>query len=154
MTETVPTDERSDTPGPIVVGVDGSDPSIAALRWACGQATATGQRVVAVAIWQWPFSLGMSIPLPSDYDPAGDATRMLQDVVARLAAEFPGVAVTTLVVEGHPGVALVAAAEHAGLLVVGSQGHNEIAGLVLGSVSQYCATHATSSVLVHRHRAL
>jgi nucleotide-binding universal stress UspA family protein len=79
---------------------------------------------------------------------------MLQDVVARLAAEFPGVAVTTLVVEGHPGVALVAAAEHAGLLVVGSQGHNEIAGLVLGSVSQYCATHATSSVLVHRHRAL
>ena len=148
MTDTVPAAPA----GAIVVGVDGSPSSLAALRWAYGMADSTGRRVDVIAVWQWPISLGMAIPLPSGYDPAADAQRMLEESVAPLITEFPEVACTTLTVEGHAGAALVAASDHAELLVVGSQGHNEVAGLVLGSVSQHCAAHANSSVLIHRHR--
>lgn len=139
-------DRRSST----AVGVDGSDTSIAALRWACDEASRTGARIDAVITWQWPVGFGSAVPIPSDYDPAGDARRLLEDIVSVVAIEFPSVTITVRAVEGHAGEVLVEASRHADLLVVGCRGHREITGLLLGSVSQHCATHAASPVLIFR----
>lgn len=133
-----------------VVGVDGSDTSIAALRWACRQAERTGARVEAMIAWQWPIGFGAAIPVASGYDPGGDARTLLDQVLSEVSGEFPSVPLAGRAVEGHPSEVLVEASRHADLLVVGSRGRGEVAGLLLGSVSQYCATHATSPVVVFR----
>jgi nucleotide-binding universal stress UspA family protein len=135
----------------IVAGVDGSDSSIDALRWAFAEAERTGADLEAITAWQWPLTLGAVAPFAPEYDPAGDAQRMLADIVASVAGEFPTVTVRTRSVEGHPSEVLVEASRHAVLLVVGSRGHGAFAGAVLGSVSQHCVAHAASPVLVHRH---
>jgi nucleotide-binding universal stress UspA family protein len=137
----------------IVVGVDGSDSSIGALGWACELATHIGSSVEAVTVWHWPMSLGAAIPIPSEYDPVGDAQAMLDRIVGPLVATYPSVVIRDRVVEGRPAQVLVEASEHADLLVVGSRGRGEVAGLLLGSVSQHCAAHAASTVVVHRDPA-
>jgi nucleotide-binding universal stress UspA family protein len=75
---------------------------------------------------------------------------MVDDIVVPVSARYPSVTVRTRAVEGHPADVLVEASRHADLLVVGSRGHGVLSGIVLGSVSQHCAVHATSPVLVHR----
>ncbi len=142
--------ERNGTGGRIVVGVDGSDTSIEALGWACHQAELTGSPVEAVTTWQWPVGLGASGPFPTGYDPEGDARTLLGDIIEPVAAAHPSVTMTTLVVEGHPAEALVEASRHAGLLVVGSRGHGSFTGMLLGSVSQHCAAHAATPVVIYR----
>ncbi len=136
----------------IVVGVDGSDTSIEALSWAAALASVTGAAVEAVTTWQWPLSMGPPLPLPVEYDPAGDARTMLQDIARSEADRHPSVPMTTRVVEGHPAQALVEASRHADLLVVGSRGHGSFSGMLLGSVSQHCAAHAGSPVVIYRER--
>ena len=136
----------------IVVGVDGSESSVGALRWACDLASSTGSAVEVVTTWHWPMSLGAAIPIPTDYDPAADAEKMAHEAIAPVTREFPAVAVRTRVVEGNPALALVEASKHAALLVVGNRGHAEFAGLLLGSVSQHCAAHAACPVLIYRDR--
>jgi len=54
------------------------------------------------------------------------------------------------VIDGHPAPVLVEASKGAELLVVGSRGHGEFVGMLIGSVSEYCAAHALCPVLVHR----
>ena len=54
---------------------------------------------------------------------------------------------------GHPAPILVEASKGADLLVVGSRGHGEFVGMLIGSVSEYCATNAHCPVLVHRAAA-
>lgn len=134
----------------VVVGFDGSDAADGAVDWAAAQSELTGGRLELVSAWEYPTSWGNIIPLPSDYDPAADAQAMLDKVVARLATAHPGLHVGTHVVEGRPGEVLVEASRHAALLVVASRGHGSLSGLVLGSVSQHCVTHARCPVLVHR----
>ena len=66
----------------IVVGVDGSQSSLAALRWAVRQAELTGTPLEIVSAWEWPVSLlGWETPLPDDYDPAEEARRQLDKAV-------------------------------------------------------------------------
>jgi nucleotide-binding universal stress UspA family protein len=137
-------------PDAVVVGFDGSDAAIAAVDWAATQADRTGGRLELICAWEYPMSWGNVIPLPSDFDPAADAQAMLDPVVERLVAEHPGLPIHSHVVEGRPGEVLVEASRHAALLVVASRGHGSFAGLVLGSVSQHCVTHAECPVVVHR----
>ena len=133
-------------PGRIVVGVDGTTSSVTALDWAAGQAELTGAAVEAVMTWRWPTA-GLA-PFPSDFDPAADAEGVLESVVANVRTAHPGVDLRTSVVEGSPGIELVRLSEGADLLVLGSRGHGEIAGLLLGSVGQYCVTQARCPVLI------
>ncbi len=135
-----------------VVGVDGSDASVAALVWAADLASRTGASIEAVTTWQWPTGIGPVIPFPEGYDPAGDARNMLDSIVQPVAARFSTTAVGMRIVEGHPAEALVEASRHADLLVVGSRGHGTVSGMLLGSVSQHCATHAACPVLIYRDR--
>jgi nucleotide-binding universal stress UspA family protein len=145
--------DRNVAGGRIVVGVDGSDTSAAALRWAADLASGIGATIEAVTTWHWPTGLGPAIAFPTDYDPAGDARGMLVSIVGTVAERYPAVTIGTRVVEGHAAEALVEASRHADLLVVGSRGHGAFSGLLLGSVSQHCATHAVSPVLIYRDRA-
>ncbi len=134
----------------IVVGVDGSPASQAALDWAADRAATTGSTVVVVTTWEWPRGFGQTLIVPADYDPSGDAATLAADAVDRARSRHPGVGFVPMVVEGRAADVLVEASRGADLLAVGSRGRGEVAGLVLGSVSEHCATHAHSPVLVVR----
>jgi nucleotide-binding universal stress UspA family protein len=137
--------------GRIVVGVDGSSSSKAALRWAVGQAHLTGAIVDAVTAWQMPASYAW-IPdgVTGIEDFGTEARRILTEAINEIAGVDPGVKVRPFVEEGHPAQVLVDAAKGAQLLVVGSRGHGEFAAALLGSVSQNCVHHAPCPVLVIR----
>jgi len=134
----------------IVVGIDGSPTSVAALEWAVRQAELTGSAVEAVTTWEWPTNYGWAFPFPPEYDPAEDAGRMLSGVLEPIRSGHPDVPVHPTVVEGHPAPVLVKASRGADLLVVGSRGHGEFAGMLIGSVSEHCVTNAHCPVLVFR----
>ena len=139
------------TPPRIVVGVDGSEPSTRALQWAAGQAKLTGAQLQVVTTWEYPPTLGWAPPYPSDFDPDQDARKALTETVDRVLGPDPEVAVQLTVTEGHPAFVLTDVARGAQLLVVGSRGHGAFVGMLLGSVSEYCAAHAPCPVVVVRH---
>jgi nucleotide-binding universal stress UspA family protein len=144
------TEEIRDTD--IVVGVDGSPSSNAALRWALGQARRTGGRVQAVTSWEFPAYYGMGAVFPYE-DFAATAGKILHEAVEEaLGAGGPDVPVRESVVAGHPAQVLIDLSAHAALLVVGSRGHGAFTGTLLGSVSQQCAQHARCPVVVVRGR--
>jgi nucleotide-binding universal stress UspA family protein len=149
----------------IVVGVDGSPESKEALRWALEEAHLRETPVRAVWAWELPLEfepLMAAVPLTPGYLPDGADTaeqlrevteRQLEAVVAEVAREVPeaaGVQVERQAVEGHPADVLVEAARGAELLVVGSRGRGGFTGLLLGSVSQACAHHASCPVVIVR----
>jgi nucleotide-binding universal stress UspA family protein len=137
----------------IVVGVDGSQGSKTALKWAINQAHLTGATVEAITTWQDPARYGTANGWTSGLF-AGDTygvamLKGLDETVAEVAAQIPHpVTVLAQVVEGHPAEVLLRAAAGAELLVVGSRGHGTFAGIVLGSVSQHCVQHAPCPVVV------
>ncbi len=138
--------------GTIVAGVDGSVSSKEALRWAARQAGLTGARVKAVMTWSAaPTSIPLTTPLPAAYDAGPEAEEQLEGIIGEVRCEFPGTEISSVVREGWAGKELLAAAQGADLLVVGSRGHGAVIGLLLGSVSEYCVTHASCPVVVVRH---
>jgi nucleotide-binding universal stress UspA family protein len=144
------TPEESPTPHRIVVGVDGSPSSLDALSWAARQAHLTESSLEIMMTWEWPSSYGWAAPIPDDFDPEEDVRRSLEAAVASVRTAYPDLGIDPRVVSGHPAPILVEASKGAELLVVGSRGHGEFVGMLLGSVSEYCATNAHCPVLVHR----
>ena len=140
----------SQSGGRIVVGIDGSPSSLDALSWAARQAQLTAAGLEVVTCWEWPSSYGWAMPIPDNFDPEGDIRGTLEAALAPLRTAHPGMDVEGRVVRGHPAPILVEASKGAELLVVGSRGHGEFVGMVIGSVSEYCAEHAHCPVLVHR----
>ena len=139
----------------IVVGVDGSDSSKAALGWSIRQAKLTGAPLQVVATWQYPTNYGWAIAWPENLDFAGDSAKVLDKAIEEAAADLesgPAVEITRSVFEGHPAVVLMKLAEDAALVVVGCRGHGEFAGMLLGSVSEHLATHAPCPVAIFRNR--
>ena len=133
----------------IVVGVDGSDSSRAALRWAIRHAQLVGGRVEAVIAWRQPPTYNWEpTGVPGDF--AGAAQQTLSEELAALESLEPDVTVVPVVTEGHPVEVLLHAAKGADLLVLGCRGRGGITSAVLGSVSLHCVLRAHSPVLVHR----
>ena len=140
--------------GWIVVGVDGSEPSKEALRWAARQAQITGAKLRAVMTWEYPTSFGWAPPYPTEFDPESDTRKALVATVDETLGTDCPVEAELVVVEGHPATALLEAAKGADLLVVGCRGHGAFTGILLGSVSQHCMAHALCPVIViHGHGA-
>ena len=138
--------------GRIVVGVDGSESSRDALRWAKTQADLTGAELVVVTAWSFPIA---AYPTLVGYVPMGDAFDLevqsrsaLESVVKETLGDVP---VTYEVIEGHPANVLVDAAQDAQLVVVGSRGHGGFVGSLIGSISQHVVAHAPCPVVVVRH---
>jgi nucleotide-binding universal stress UspA family protein len=138
----------------IVVGVDGSPSSQAALQWAADQAVRTGADVEAVIAWEYPavaagFGLAPGTLVPSsqyrEY-----SNKVLANAISRVTGPGSSVRFSTRVGEGNAAQILLNEAAGAELLVVGSRGHGTFAGAVLGSVSHRVAHHAPCPVVVVR----
>lgn len=122
--------------GPVVVGVDGSEPAEAAAGLAFEMAAAAGVGVLAVHV---------------DEGAVGGYDRhRLAESLGGYAGRHPDVPVETRHAPGRPAQALVECSEGASLLVVGSRGRGGFKGLLLGSVSQAVVTHASCPVMVVR----
>jgi nucleotide-binding universal stress UspA family protein len=139
----------------IIVGVDGSKSSRAALEWAYAEATHHGAALTVVTTWQ-PPALPLSPPYGAlgdkDYEdqPRTSALALLDKIVAELPARSPAVDVRTSIEEGSPAKVLIERSQEADLLVVGSRGRDGFAGMLLGSVSQHLVAHAHCPVVVIR----
>ena len=134
----------------IVVGVDGSGSSKAALRWAIRQAKLTGSSVVAVTSWRYPAAYGLAPGAEGAFDFEANAKNALAEALAEVSGLEPDVPVRPLVACGVAAEVLLREARGADLLVVGSRGHGGFASALLGSVSLYCVLHAHCPVLVLR----
>jgi nucleotide-binding universal stress UspA family protein len=130
----------------IVVGVDGSEHSNAALRWALDEAESHSDGMVtAVLSWQMPF---LSFPGGFDREELDKTYKnFLLETVSAIAPK-PKVPLETLVAEGDPTEALVESSKDAKLLVLGIRGRSPFAGLLLGSVSQGAAAMAHCPVVL------
>ena len=137
----------------VVVGVDGSPESVAALAWAGRYAAATGAKVRAVHAWRYPAAFG----LPEGKTPAvvtDEVVQRMRDELAQTVAQvYPDLAggqVEMDVIYGHPVQVLIDESKAADLLVVGHHGHSAFSGMMVGSVSIHCVTSAACPVVVVR----
>jgi nucleotide-binding universal stress UspA family protein len=146
--------------GPIVVGVDGSDESKAALSWAAEEARVRGAKLRVVHAWSIPPMAMPSMSLEPAAFPSTDdidafkesAQRSLDEQTAAVVGDDSKLEVEKVLVQEFPAQALVQESESADLLVVGSRGHGGFTGVLLGSVSQHCAHHARCPVVIVRGR--
>lgn len=140
--------------GPIVVGVDGSAASRRALEWAAQEAEVHGRQVVAVGTYLIPTLVvaapGFSTEPAGSQELADYCRKVLEAEVAEASHRHPSVRIDAKVVEGPAAQALIEASQRASMLVVGCRGHGGFMGLLLGSVSQQCVTHAHCPVVVIR----
>ena len=139
----------------IVVGVDGSDSSREALRWAYDEAAHHSASITAVSCWH-PPAMPMTPPYgslpPEGYadQPRQEALDLLERFVSDLDVREPAVDVRTAVEEGNPAEVLIERSKEADLVVLGSRGHGGFKGMLLGSVSQHLVAHAECPVVVVR----
>ncbi|MEU3048604.1 MULTISPECIES: universal stress protein [unclassified Streptomyces] len=138
--------------GRIVVGVDGSEPSVKALRWAVRQAGLSGETLEAVISWEYPAAgwAAMVPSLPPDFDPEQMASKILDDTLERTLGAEAAASVQRTVVVGNPAQALMERAEGADLLVVGDRGYSGFKAALLGSVGLHLSQHAPCPVVVVR----
>jgi nucleotide-binding universal stress UspA family protein len=134
----------------IVVGVDGSVSSRAALTWAVGQARLTGAVVEAVIAWDYPVVYGYRVPVIPDVSVEELAQRAVAGAVAEISRSAGDVEIRSRLVEGDAARVLLDASAGAELLVVGSRGHGGFVEALLGSVGQHCVHHARCPVVVIR----
>ncbi len=134
----------------IVVGVDGSESSVQALRWAARLAELTGASVEAVTGWDFPafYGVGGWTPPIEDLRPDEQAGRILDEAIETAFDGKPPVEIGKRVEQGPAARVLIDASAGASLLVVGSRGHSALAETVLGSVSLACVHHAACPVTV------
>jgi nucleotide-binding universal stress UspA family protein len=133
----------------IVVGVDGSKASKAALAWAIRQARLTGAAVVAVTAWPFPEGYGYPVIMPT-IDWKKVTTQVVTAAISEVAAGLPEVPTRYEVAKDNAARALLAASTGADLLVIGNRGHGGFVEAMLGSTGQHCVQHASCPVVVIR----
>ena len=136
--------------GRVVVGVDGSEVSAAAIRFAFQEAA---RRRVAITVVHaaMPTRQHPSLRVPADIVEQVDRQLFAEAMDSRRIL-VPGIDVETKLVHSHPVQALLDEADGAELIVVGSRGRGGFTGMLLGSVSQAVLHHATCPVaVVHPH---
>lgn len=135
----------------IVVGVDGSESSKAALSWALSEGQRNSEPVHVLSTWSYPWMvaapapIGTAGPPPEEMEVAAEAG--LSALVETLSGDS-SVEVTQEVIQGDAAAALLEASEDASLLVVGSRGRSAFKRAVLGSVSSKVVAHSECPVLV------
>ncbi|GAA3873613.1 universal stress protein [Saccharothrix violaceirubra] len=138
--------------GPVVVGVDGSPVSEAALDYAFEAASTRDAPLVAVHAWtDWLVESAFGgLATPDAETVEADERRLLAERLAGRQEKFPDVKVDRVVVHDRPVRALMAHAARAALVVVGSRGRGGFTGMLLGSTSQALVHHAPCPVAVVR----
>ena len=134
----------------IVVGIDGSDNAVAALRWAIGEARLRGATIDAIDAWNYPYVVvpGATIPLHPRADQAVDVEGELEAALAAVSSQADGVTINSIVTEGVPAAVLCEAAEGADLLVIGHGRHHALRKRVLGSVGTEVLQYAPCPVVI------
>lgn len=134
----------------IVVGVDGSEGSKNALRWAARIAEATGARIDAIAAWELTSLYGWSAlsAIPAIYSPQPEIEKSLNETIDEVFGADRPKNMRVKALEGPAAKTLLSVSEGALMLVVGSRGRGGFTGLLLGSVSAKVAEHARCPVLV------
>ena len=136
----------------VVVGVDGSPASAAALRWALEEAVRSGAEVEAITTWEREPAFVPATPMglsPHGEKPHRHPVRELHDLVREASSRLAGAPeVTAAIVVGDPVEVLVRASRHAELLVLGAHGHGKAAGVLLGGVVSGCLRRSTCPVVV------
>jgi nucleotide-binding universal stress UspA family protein len=133
----------------IVVGFDGSDPSIEALDWAIAEAAHAPAVIDVVTAWTFPMVIGYAFTATVS-EVEHTARELVDHALTHVAENAPDVTVRGEAVDAAAGPALVRASQGADMLVVGSRGHGGWHDVLLGSVSAYVARHAPCSVVIIR----
>ncbi|GAA3816401.1 universal stress protein [Streptomyces phyllanthi] len=135
----------------IVVGVDGSEASVAAMRWAAGQARALGTEVVVVHAWE-PATAGFAPYAPASACPTvaeqrARAAELLASAVHEAFGPRIGPGLRAVVAEGPPARVLLQHARGALLLALGRTAHGQWELPAVGTVGRECLRHATVPVV-------
>jgi nucleotide-binding universal stress UspA family protein len=134
----------------IVVGIDGSEGSKKALRWAVAEAQLRSAAIEVIHVWNFsPLvdPIGGIAYVPMD-DLLESAQAVAANTVKSVADILDDTHITTTVKQGSASQALLKAAEDADLLVVGRRGHGGFIGLLIGSTAEQVAHHAPCPVVV------
>jgi nucleotide-binding universal stress UspA family protein len=132
----------------ILVGVDGSESSLDALRKGVELATALGAPLEAVTFWNIsPSPSGGYYPIPG-WSPEEDAREIQASAVEAVFGDTTPDWFTATTINGSAARSLITESERAELLILGSRGRGGFAGLLLGSVSRACAAQAQCPVLI------
>ncbi len=136
-----------------IVGIDGSEAAVAALRWTVGQSDHHDVQITAIGAYHVPAIMAMfTAKRGFGVDDLGLAATAGHDVDLAIEVATAGsgatVPVQPLVIEGQAQHILVDASADADLLAVGRTGAGDLRHHLLGSVSRYCVTHAHAPVVV------
>jgi nucleotide-binding universal stress UspA family protein len=139
----------------VVVGIDGSEASDAALSFAVAEATRLGEPLIAVHAWDVAMMVGgdygYGVPMVASDDLQRGAEQVLDEALAGVASSAgSSLEISRVVVAGDPVIALAEAAMSASLLVVGSHGRGALARFLLGSVSHGVLAHLEGPTVVVR----
>lgn len=136
----------------VVVGVDGSDVSERAIRFAAADADRHGDALTAVSVWS-PLPVPMETgTYPPEYLANMQALTEEESSIslAGLRQDYPDLDVRVVVASGYPGELICREAEHARVVVVGSHGRGAIGRFLLGSTSQAVLERMPTAVVVVR----
>lgn len=134
----------------IVVAVDGSDASMAAVRWATTTAAKRRKPLHLAAFWQIPAMVPGAYQSTVQAALRGEAADSLDKASELAAGLAPGLAMTQDVQEGHPAQGLVAMSGEAALIVMGARGLGLVSGALMGSISAAVLSHAACPVVIVR----
>ncbi|AAT89919.1 hypothetical protein ATY41_12195 [Leifsonia xyli subsp. xyli] len=130
----------------ILVGMDGSPASIAALRWAGRLSTVLDIPVHAVPLWSYaPWGEYVTVAIDT---PETDAETARREAIAAVFGDDPPARFRSEVIPGAVAATLVKLSRTSDLFVLGSRGHGGFVGLLLGSVSAVCAAHSACPVMI------
>jgi len=143
------------TPAPILVGVDGSEPSLAACDWAAREARLRRRPVHVVYGYMGPALAAPLAAPPYDWLPEQlrqEGDEIVASGIAAVRATAPELTVTGEALAGAPGALLIELSRHAHMLVVGHRGHGGFGAMLLGSVPSTVVAHAHAPVVVVQRR--
>ena len=136
----------------VVVGVDGSPESVAALSWAGRYGAATGAVVWALHIWHYPTAAGLPpgvTPESVTDEVKAEQQKELDEAIAKANLD-PAAQVESKIAYGHPAQVLINESKNVNLIVVGNRGRGGFTGMLTGSVSMQVVNHAECPVVVVR----
>ncbi|MDA8270087.1 MAG: universal stress protein [Actinomycetota bacterium] len=131
----------------IIVGVDGSPSSNAALEWAAQEAEIRGSTLELIHAWNYPnLGYGGYVAVLEDFEK--DASALLDEVVAFVRKNYPKLQLVSSLIQGPTAQTIMDRAKEADMVVVGSRGRGGFSGLLLGSVGQQLVHHCPAPVVI------
>ncbi len=131
----------------IIVGVDGSPSSNAALEWAAQEAELRGSTLELIHAWNYPnLGYGGYVAVLEDFEK--DAAALLDEVVASVRKNYPSLKLVSSLIQGPTAQTIMDRAKEADMVVVGSRGRGGFSGLLLGSVGQQLVHHCPAPVVI------